>query len=230
MLQMAILIVHIFAGSIALCTAAGAFMTKKGRAWHARIGKIYSFAMMMVALSSFMLVVLGAPFFLLMIGIFSGYIVAVGWRRAVNRKGEVVKIDRILIAIGIVGALGLFVTSAVIFSGSNLIKSNGEGRIFGIVPLVFAGICGGLVWVQTLVDEKGLAPRGKLRITQHVIFMGSGTIATVTAFLLTAVSNSVFLWIIPTIVGTAGIMFWTRKVNHGKITSQKNKQQKHSTV
>lgn len=88
---------------------------------------------------------------------------------------------------------------------------------------------GGLVWGQTRVDEKGLAPRGKLRITQHVIFMGSGTIATVTAFLLTAVSNSVFLWIIPTIVGTAGIMFWTRKVNHGKITSQKNKQQKHST-
>ena len=222
--QVAILIIHIFAGAIALCTAAGAFMTKKGRAWHARIGKIYSFAMMMVALSSFMLVVLGAPFFLLMIGIFSGYIVAVGWRRAVNRKGEVVKIDRILIATGIIGALGLFVTSAVIFSGSNLIKSNGEGRIFGIVPLVFAGICGGLVWVQTRVDEKGLAPRGKLRITQHVIFMGSGTIATVTAFLLTAVSNSVFLWIIPTIVGTAGIIFWTMKVNAGKITPLKSEQ------
>ena len=183
--QMAILIIHIFAGAIALCTAAGAFMTKKGRAWHARIGKIYSFAMIIVALTSFVLVILGSPFFLLMIGIFSGYIVAVGWRRAVNRKGEVVKIDRILIAIGIVGALGLFVTSAVIFSGSNLIKTNGEGRIFGIVPLVFAGICGGLVWVQTLVDEKGLAPRGKLRITQHVVFMGSGTIATVTtSFLL----------------------------------------------
>ena len=224
MLQMAILIVHIFAGSIALCTAAGAFMTKKGRAWHARNGKIYSFAMMIVALSSFILVILGSPFFLLMIGIFSGYIVAVGGRRAVNRKGAVVKIDRILIAIGIIGALGLFVTSAVIFSGSNLIKSNGEGRIFGIVPLVFAGICGGLVWVQTRVDEKGLAPRGKLRITQHVIFMGSGTIATVTAFLLTAVSNSVFLWIIPTIVGTAGIIFWTMKVNDGKIAPLKSEQ------
>ena len=176
------------------------------------------------AMNALGLVVLGAPFFLLMIGIFSGYIVAVGWRRAVNRKGEVVKIDRILIAIGIIGALGLFVTSAVIFSGSNLIKSNGEGRIFGIVPLVFAGICGGLVWVQTRVDEKGLAPREKLRITQHVIFMGSGTIATVTAFLLTAVSNSVFLWIIPTIVGTAGIIFWTMKVNAGKITPLKSEQ------
>ena len=43
---------------------------------------------------------------------------------------------------------------------------------------------GGLVWSQTRVDEKGLAPRGKLRITQHVIFMGSGTIATVTASFL----------------------------------------------
>ena len=83
---------------------------------------------------------------------------------------------------------------------------------------------GGLVWGQTRVDEKGLAPRGKLRIAQHVIFMGSGTIATVTAFLLTAVSNSVFLWIIPTIVGTAGIIFWTMKVNAGKITPLKSEQ------
>ena len=218
MFQMFVLIVHIIAGSTALITATGSFMTKKGRDWHARVGKIYSLAMMVVALSSFILVILGSPFFLLMIGIFSGYIVAVGWRRAVNRKGEVTRIDRILIAIGIIGAFGLFVTSIVIFSGSDLITTNGEGTIFGIVPLIFAGICGGLVWIQSSVDEKGLAPRGKLRVTQHVIFMGSGTIATVTAFLLTAVSNSVFLWIIPTVVGTAGIIFWTRKVNDGKIT------------
>tara|TARA_A100001037_G_scaffold306786_1_gene355499 strand:+ start:8735 stop:9400 length:666 start_codon:yes stop_codon:yes gene_type:complete len=216
--QMFVLIVHIIAGSIALITAAGSFVTKKGREWHARVGKVYSFAMIVVALSAFILVILGSPMYLMMVGIFAGYIVAVGWRRAMNRGGEVNRIDRILIAIGIVGMLGLFVTSIAILSGSELITTNGKGAIFGIVPLIFAGICGGLVWVQVRVDKKGLAPRGKLRIIQHVVFMGSGTIATVTAFLVTAVSNSVFVWVIPTVVGTAGIIFWTRKVNDGKIT------------
>ncbi|WP_415489179.1 hypothetical protein [Candidatus Hikarchaeum yamanae] len=37
-------LLFIIAGSIALITAAGSFVAEKGREWHARVGKIYSFA------------------------------------------------------------------------------------------------------------------------------------------------------------------------------------------
>lgn len=205
------LILHIICGSIALISAAGSFFTKKGRKQHARFGKIYSLAMMGVALTSTVLVSLGGPVFLLFVGVFSAYLVAVGWRLAVNRKGVFTNIDRLLIGFGILAILGLSLLAMDYFS---------SGDNFALVPLTFAIITTLLVARQIRRDENNRGPVGKVRITQHVIFMGAGTIATVTAFLLTVISDSIFIWLSPTVIGSVLITWYSRSVMQGKITSK----------
>tara|TARA_A100001037_G_scaffold136614_1_gene123702 strand:+ start:5524 stop:6159 length:636 start_codon:yes stop_codon:yes gene_type:complete len=205
------LILHIICGTLALISAAGSLLTKKGRKQHARFGKVYSSAMMGVAITSTILVSLGGPIFLLFVGIFSAYLVAVGWRLAVNRKGVFTNVDRSLISFGILAIFGLSVSAIDYFlSGEN----------FGFVPLTFAIITTLLVVRQIRRDEKNRGPIGKARITQHVIFMGAGTIATVTAFLLTVISDSILIWLSPTVVGSLLITWYSRSVMQGKIVSK----------
>ena len=184
---------------------------KKGRKQHARFGKIYSLAMMGVALTSTVLVSLGGPVFLLFVGVFSAYLVAVGWRLAVNRKGVFTNIDRLLIGFGILAILGLSLSAMDYFS---------SGENFALVLLTFAIITTLLVARQIRRDENNRGPVGKVRITQHVIFMGAGTIATVTAFLLTVISDSIFIWLSPTVIGSVLITWYSRSVMQGKITSK----------
>ena len=167
--------------------------------------------MMGVAITSTILVSLGGPIFLLFVGIFSAYLVAVGWRLAVNRKGVFTNVDRSLISFGILAIFGLSVSAIDYFlSGEN----------FGFVPLTFAIITTLLVVRQIRRDEKNRGPIGKARITQHVIFMGAGTIATVTAFLLTVISDSILIWLSPTVVGSLLITWYSRSVMQGKIVSK----------
>lgn len=212
------LVAHVLCGAVALASAAASFMTKKGKAWHAKVGMVYTLAMMGVSLTAFILVFMGASLFLMMIGLFSGYMVAVGWRRAVNRRGAMESMDKALIYLGGAATVGLLLVSMLFFTGT--VERDGESGSFGVVPLVFGLICAGLVWGQVQVDEQGRGPRGKARITQHVVFMGAGTISTVTAFLLTAVGDSVFMWLLPTVIGTALITGYARQVNDGKIFVQ----------
>ena len=184
---------------------------KRSKKQHARFGKIYSLAMMGVALTSTVLVSLGGPVFLLFVGVFSAYLVAVGWRLAVNRKGVFTNIDRLLIGFGILAILGLSLSAMDYFS---------SGENFALVLLISAIITTLLVARQIRRDENNRGPVGKVRITQHVIFMGAGTIATVTAFLLTVISDSIFIWLSPTVIGSVLIMWYSRSVMQGKITSK----------
>ena len=53
----------------------------------------------------------------------------------------------------------------------------------------------------------------------HTLYMGSGTIATVTAFVVTALDGGVFAWLMPTVVGTALLTWNLRGVRLGSIAS-----------
>ena len=129
----------------------------------------------------------------LFIAFFSTYMVLVGWRLGQNRKGSVGNIDQALVGLGIIGTLGLLFISADIAFGD-------EEASFAIVPLVFSFICGSLTYFQRLSLKSGTAPRGKERIRLHGIFMGAGTISTVTAFSLTAIGGGI---VVPTVIGSA---------------------------
>ena len=101
------LAIHIFCGFVALVTMVMAYLTKKGPTMHAKVGRIYGYAMVGVGLTAIVLFFLGASVFLLLIAFFSLYLVLVGWRFATNRKGEVSSVDTALIQLGMGGGVAL---------------------------------------------------------------------------------------------------------------------------
>ena len=210
-----VLFIHIAFGSVALLTAALAFLTKKGPKFHAKVGRIYAFAMIGVGLSAVALWLQGSTDFLLFIAFFSTYMVLVGWRLGQNRRGLVSNIDQALMGIGTIGTLGLlFISADIAFGG---IGPWGEEASFAIVPLVFSFICGSLTYFQRLSLKSGTAPRGKERIRLHGIFMGAGTISTVTAFSLTAIGGGIVVWLLPTVIGSALITYNLGGLRSGRV-------------
>ena len=205
------LLIHIACGSVALLTAALAFLTDKGPKFHAKVGRIYALAMVGVGLTAVSLWWLGSTDFLLFIAFFSTYMVLVGWRLGQNRRGLVNNIDQALVAMGTIGTLGLLLISADIAFGWD------EEASFAIVPLVFSFICGSLTYFQRLSLKSGVAPRGKERIRLHGIFMGAGTISTVTAFSLTAIGGGIVVWLLPTLVGSALITYNLGGLQSGRV-------------
>ena len=210
-----ILLIHITFGSVALLTAAIAFLTEKGPKFHAKVGKIYTFAMIGVGLTAGALWWMGSTDFLLFIAFFSTYMVLVGWRLGQNRKGSVGNIDQTLVGLGIVGTLGLLFISADIGFGD-------KEASFAIVPLVFSFICGSLTYFQRLSLKSGTAPGGKERIRLHGIFMGAGTISTVTAFSLTAIGGGIVVWLLPTVIGSTLITYNLGGLRSGRVQIPSN--------
>ena len=145
-----VLLTHIAFGSVALLTAALAFLTEKGPKFHAKVGRIYAFAMIGVGLTAGALWWIGSTDFLLFIAFFSTYMVLVGWRLGQNRKGSVGNIDQALVGLGIIGTLGLLFISVDIAFGD-------EEASFAIVPLVFSFICGSLTYFQRFSLQSGTA-------------------------------------------------------------------------
>tara|TARA_B100000003_G_C10931242_1_gene371225 strand:+ start:564 stop:1241 length:678 start_codon:yes stop_codon:yes gene_type:complete len=214
-LREAFLLLHVACGSIALLTAALAFLTEKGPKFHAKVGRYYALAMSGVGLTAGALWWLGSTEFLLFIAFFSTYMVLVGWRLGQNRKGVVDSVDRTLVGMGLVGTVGLLFISIDIAFG--LVGLSEESTSFAVVPLVFAFICGFLTYFQRLSLKSGVAPRGKERIRLHGIFMGAGTISTVTAFSLTAVGGGVVMWLLPTAIGTPLIVWNLGGLRTGRV-------------
>ena len=211
---------HIAFGSVALLTASLAFLTEKGPKFHAKVGRIYALAMIGVGLTAVVLWWLGSTDFLLFIAFFSTYMVLVGWRLGQNRKGAVGNIDRALVSMGTIGTIGLlFISADIAFGGFG---PWGEGATFALVPLVFSIICGSLTYFQRLSLMNGIAPRGKERIRLHGIFMGAGTISTVTAFSLTAIGGGIVMWLLPTLIGTPLIVWNLGGLRTGRLQIPNN--------
>ena len=209
------LLIHVAFGSVALLTAALAFLTEKGPKFHAKVGRIYALAMVGVGLTAGALWWLGSSDFLLFIGFFSTYMVLVGWRLGQNRKGAVNSIDQALVGLGIIGTLGLLLIAADIAFGG--VGPWDKDASFAIVPLVFSFICGSLTYFQRLSLKSGTGPRGKERIRLHGIFMGAGTISTVTAFSLTAIGGGIVVWLLPTVIGSALITYNLGGLRSGRV-------------
>ena len=159
--------------------------------------RIYAFAMIGVGLTAVALWWMGSTDFLLFIAFFSTYMVLVGWRLGQNRKGSVGNIDQALVGIGIIGTLGLLFISADIAFGDEEVGNR---------PSCFFVYLWFIDYFQRLLLKSGTA-NGKERIRLHGIFMGAGTISTVTAFSLTAIGGGIVVWLLPTVIGSALITY-----------------------
>ena len=195
---------HIIGGSIALLSAAIALATKKGGSQHKFFGKLYVSGMLAVFLSAVPLAVLKNNVFLLLIGVFSFYLVFSGFRFARNKTGQPRIWDWVAISLILLSAIGMWVVSYSFYR-----VENGQWVtlfIFGAIATIL-GTTDAAAWAKREAT-------GKKRIARHLTNMMAGTIATVTAALVVNVSTDPvwIAWIAPTVVITPIIVFWNKRI------------------
>ncbi len=185
-----------------------ALVTAKGGRYHVLAGRVYATAMTVIFLTALPLALLGASVLLLLIAVFSFYLVFAGWRFARNRRGRPQPVDWSAIAIR--GATGLAMW------GYGAVLANGGSEQW-VTMLIFGGIAVALSLVDAryyfrLAREQ--RPSYNRRIQRHLTNMLAGTIATVTAVLVVNVdTNPAWLaWILPTIVITPLIVWWNARI------------------
>ncbi len=204
MLNTSLLAIHIVSGSVALLTAAIALITQKGGARHVWAGRVYAAAMTSVFLTSIPLALLGSSIFLLLIAVFSFYLVFAGWRFARNYEGKPHLADWVAIsAMGLTG-LGMWCYAAVLARGGS--SQWITMTLFGFIALALS--------LADVRFYRAANARGTQRIARHLTNMMAGTIATVTAVLVVNLeTNPVWLgWVLPTILITPLIVWWNFRI------------------
>ncbi len=203
--------VHVAAGVVALVAGAVALVTEKGGRRHRRAGRAYVRAMAVVVGTVPLLLAFDPTDFvrqfLLLVAVFSGYLVFSGYRVLARKrpaaKGETV--DRL--------AAGLLVLASLGLGGWGLALVTGDASTafadIGVVMSVFGGI-GLIVGSYDLRDF--LSPdRRDPWIADHLGRMIGGYIATVTAVTVVNLADvlpGVVAWLWPTAVGVPLIWYW----------------------
>ena len=205
MIGLILLVIHIAAGSVALLTAFVALVTAKGGVIHVRAGRVYAIGMTLIFVTAIPLAILGASIFLLLVAVFSFYLVFAGWRFARNRSRRPQPMDWIAAAIMGLTGLGMWgYAVALVLSGAG----NWATMVtFGFIAVALS-VADGLYFNQGRPGKRRPAPH--LRIQRHLTNMMAGTISTITAVMVVNVSmNPVWVpWLLPTIVITPLIIWW----------------------
>src|SRR4051812_12297562 len=167
------LVIHICAGTIALLVAPGAMITVKGGLRHRRWGKAYVWAMVVIAATGTVMSFLRPNLFLLMVAVFSFYLVFSGYR-VLHRKKP--------------GQRGTFVDWAVTFlmllAGIAFIGygiHRLQSSTFGVVPILFGGIALFLAGHQ-VIQLRQPPTEARWWWFSHMRNMLAAYVATVSAF------------------------------------------------
>lgn len=212
----AALYAHIASGTVAFIAAPVALIVKKGANNHRLFGKIYFWAMALVALSAIILSVLRSNIFLFCVAFFAFYLVASGyrwlWRKNPNQKPEL---------------LDWFIhITASVFNGGLLVIGilklvQDTGNAFGYISALFGLI--GLSFCRTNIRQLLNPPKGKAAwLYNHLGGMIGGYIATVSAFSAVNMNflPAIIQWLWPTIIGTPVIFlfisYYKKKISGGK--------------
>jgi len=199
-----LLFIHILAGSISLMAAALAVVSSKGKKTHILAGRTYFWGMTIIFLTATPMSLASSNVFLFLIAIFSFYLAYAGMRFARNRTGTANLFD--WVAIGLMVLSGMVMLFLAIFYFMNSNSQYITLTVFG-----FLAISLGYSDFKTYRYKSAI---GKQRIARHLTNMLAGTIAVITAVLVTNVNiEPVFiLWILPTIIITPIIFWWNRKI------------------
>lgn len=217
-----ILIIHIAAGSFALLSGLVAIIATKGKTLHIAAGKIYFWSILMVAISAIGLSIYSLDLFLFSIALFTLQLAGMGFRiyQLRNQYKDYVKpagVDWFL------GVAPLFVNITILVWGVwYIIGSNYfglTGIIFGSIGLIYS-----LLWLSIL---KKPPAENAFWVLFHIQTMGASYIAISTAFIVVNVNflDPLFIWLAPSIIGTALIIYtakrWKRKLTISAISGKK---------
>jgi uncharacterized membrane protein len=198
---------HVAAGVLALFAGLGAILTEKGGRRHRRFGRGYVYAMAVVSGSALALYPLDPGTLRLFLGLvaaFSFYFAFSGYR-VLSRKRPADRPTAVdWVAVGLFGIASLGLVAA----GGWLYLS---GSAFAVVLAVFGGIGVAFGASDVRTFRRSSAPGAWLG--EHVVRMGAGYIATVSAF---SAVNFAFLpvaprWLWPTLVGTPLLVYLRRR-------------------
>jgi uncharacterized membrane protein len=202
-----LLIIHIIAGSIGLLTGTINIIKKKGDKAHKNLGKFFFYSMLINGFAGFIMSLIHRNDFLLIVAVFSIYMVATGQRflslKQLHKEQKPKAIDWILTFTMLVFAF-LFITY-----GSYLLINKVN---FGIVLLVF-GVVSCLMAIKDIKVYKGNIKEKNYWLLLHIQRMVGSYIAALTAFI---VVNNHFLpgivgWLLPTVIFTPLIVKWTKQ-------------------
>ncbi|MFB6362407.1 MAG: hypothetical protein ABEH59_13945 [Halobacteriales archaeon] len=207
---------HIAAGVVALGAGGVAMLSKKGGPRHRRAGRLYVRSMVLVVATVPLLLVFDpgdfTRQFLLLVAVFSGYLVFSGYRILSRKRPEapVARLDRVVAALAVVASVGLVLWGVVL-----ALDDTGIGivmAVFGVIGLAFGG--------NDLLDFRQPDRRGPW-MADHLARMIGGYIATVTAVSavnLVSLVPEVVAWLWPTAAGVPLIIYWQGKhANHGPL-------------
>ena len=207
----AILTVHIIAGTVSVGAALVATYSKvrnTGHRLHIYSGQTFFWGMLIIFVTAIAMSLLDINIFLFAVAIFSFYMALSGLRYAKNRQGTPKLFDYAI------SSTMLLTGVAMIIYGALRWQATGG---FTVVLMIF-GLLGGLDALKDLRLYRQGGLTGKARIAEHLSRMLGGTIATITAVVVT---NFYFapapwlLWLLPAVLIAPIITIWTRRVRGG---------------
>ncbi len=197
------LALHILSGTGALLSGLLAMVFKKGGSTHRKSGKVFFFAMLSVCITAILISIMKDNRFLLSIGIFSFYQLFAGYRSVKNKTLKPAWYEWLFLLIGTVNA------TQMIWSGN-------------LVLIIFGSLSG----IQMIAELRLFLKTRKAEVAKnswlkrHIGMMMGSYIATLTAFLVVNINHfepAWLPWILPTIIFTPLIVYFTQKFTGAKI-------------
>lgn len=200
--------IHAFLGGLGLITGMISIIAKKGSINHKKAGKVFSIAMLISSLIA--IIISRMPnhqnLFLMLIGIFTIYMVLAG-NRALTLKSKIKdhadSIDKLISGSMLVASIIMIVIGMI-----------GTSRhVTNSVLYLFFGAFGLFMTIRDFQTFKTFKENKNEWLINHVGRMVGALIASVTAFLVAGLNvSTLMVWILPTIIGTAYIIYWSRKL------------------
>jgi uncharacterized membrane protein len=200
--------VHIAAGTVSFVVAPVALAAAKGGRTHRRWGKVYFWAMAVVAATALVLSLYRPILFLALVAVFSFYAAFAGYR-VLEQKGAVAAGDaHVTMADWMVASI-TFVASLALAACGLLRPALVQG--LGIPAAIF-GVIGMRLSVKDMWRYTHPPKEKMFWWYEHLQGMMASYIAAWTAFLVTTVGRFVhawWLWIVPTAIGVPAISLTT---------------------
>jgi len=192
------LVIHIISGFTALVVGLLAILAKKGKYLHLKTGITFYYSMLLVAVTAISISILKSNMFLLHIGIFSFFMVYSGYQSIKNKSLKPGFLDWAVFLIALVNSAFMIYSLKIplmVFGGIGFSLAISDFRIF-----------------ISVLQKKEIAKNQWL--LRHIGMMLGSYIATFTAFLvvnLSAFNYAWIFWLLPTVIGTPLIIYWTMK-------------------
>ena len=203
---------HAFFGGIGLIAGTLSFIVQKGGRLHTQSGRWFSIAMIISSLISMPIACLPGHenTFLFLIALFTIYLVLAG-NRALGFKPRFKKKKGDLLDNMISGSM-FFLSVIMLGIGIyGLISDN-----INAVLYVFFGSFGLFLTSRDFVFYRNPLKTKSGWLVNHIGRIIGAYIASITAFIVAGLNmNALIFWIAPSIIGTAAIIYWIRKVKKG---------------